>query len=142
MTLSDPAIPPFFERESQFLFRAGANLLTDISGQSLRIADFGAAARVSDRLKFYQVAGTPAFIAPEVIRATPYGLKCDVWSIGCVAIEMATTRPPWILPGFDNRRWEILYRVSRTAKILSLSLSWPSLFSLFLPFPPSPFSSQ
>ena len=99
---------------------AGANLLTDALGQSLRISDFGSAASLTDHHKFYQVAGTPAFIAPEVVRAcqaTPYGPKCDVWGVGCVAIEMATASPPWILPGHRNpHRYEVLFKVSQYSK--------------------------
>ena len=56
-------------------------------------------------------------MAPEVVRAGPaqrYGLKCDVWSLGCVVIEMRTTRPPWVLPDRTSHRWEILYTVSHT----------------------------
>ena len=93
----------------------GGNVLLDAACQSLRIADFGAAARLCDRHKFNRVAGTPPYMAPEVVRAKPgqgYGLKCDVWSLGCVMIEMATGKPPWVLAN-DHRysRWEILYKV-------------------------------
>jgi len=49
----------------------GANLLVDSSGQRIRIADFGAAARLASRTtgagEFEgQLLGTIAFMAPEV----------------------------------------------------------------------------
>jgi mitogen-activated protein kinase kinase kinase 1 len=93
--------------------------LTDLTGHVLKIADFGAAARIADLYKFCCLAGTYPYMAPEVVRAKEgrrYGPKCDVWSVGCVVIEMATTRPPWVLENQQNNRWEILYRVSTYSK--------------------------
>ncbi|XP_059998952.1 mitogen-activated protein kinase kinase kinase 1 isoform X2 [Lagenorhynchus albirostris] len=79
---------------------AGANLLIDSTGQRLRIADFGAAARLASKGtgagEFQgQLLGTIAFMAPEVLRGQQYGRSCDVWSVGCAIIEMACAKPPW-----------------------------------------------
>ncbi|XP_074788341.1 mitogen-activated protein kinase kinase kinase 1 isoform X1 [Athene noctua] len=79
---------------------AGANLLIDSTGHRLRIADFGAAARLASKGtgagEFQgQLLGTIAFMAPEVLRGQQYGRSCDVWSVGCVVIEMACAKPPW-----------------------------------------------
>ncbi|PVD23356.1 hypothetical protein C0Q70_16624 [Pomacea canaliculata] len=78
----------------------GANLLLDSTGQLLRIGDFGASARLASQStgagEFQgQLLGTIAFMAPEVLRGESYGRACDVWSVGCVMIEMSTCRPPW-----------------------------------------------
>ncbi|NWR73600.1 M3K1 kinase, partial [Centropus unirufus] len=78
----------------------GANLLIDSTGHRLRIADFGAAARLASKGtgagEFQgQLLGTIAFMAPEVLRGQQYGRSCDVWSVGCVVIEMACAKPPW-----------------------------------------------
>ena len=56
---------------SCFSVMLGANLLVDSSGQRVRIADFGAAARLASRMtgagEFEgQLLGTIAFMAPEV----------------------------------------------------------------------------
>lgn len=95
----------------------GGNLLTDLTGRILKIADFGAAARIVDRHKFHRLAGTYPYMAPEVVRAKEgrcYSAKCDVWSVGCVVIEMATTRPPWVQENQRNHRWEILFRIGQS----------------------------
>uniref|UniRef100_A0A8B9CU22 Mitogen-activated protein kinase kinase kinase 1 n=1 Tax=Anser brachyrhynchus TaxID=132585 RepID=A0A8B9CU22_9AVES len=76
--------------ENQIIHRdvKGANLLIDSTGHRLRIADFGAAARLASKGtgagEFQgQLLGTIAFMAPEVR------------NIGCVVIEMACAKPPW-----------------------------------------------
>nr|XP_056705014.1 mitogen-activated protein kinase kinase kinase 1 [Euleptes europaea] len=88
--------------ENQIIHRdvKGANLLIDSTGHRLRIADFGAAARLASKGtgagEFQgQLLGTIAFMAPEVLRGQQYGRSCDVWSVGCAVIEMACAKPPW-----------------------------------------------
>lgn len=78
----------------------GANLLVDSTGHHLKIADFGSATKLSSKSTIAgefqgQLLGTIAFMAPEVLRGENYGRSCDIWSVGCVVIEMATTLAPW-----------------------------------------------
>ena len=35
------------------------------------------------------------FVTWQVLRGESYGRSCDVWSVGCVIIEMAVGKPPW-----------------------------------------------
>ncbi|XP_046841347.1 mitogen-activated protein kinase kinase kinase 1-like isoform X2 [Xenia sp. Carnegie-2017] len=78
----------------------GANILLDSTGLVVKLADFGAVARLKMEKTYAgefqgQLLGTIAFMAPEVLRGENYGRKCDVWSIGCTVIEMMTGKPPW-----------------------------------------------
>ncbi|XP_066912872.1 mitogen-activated protein kinase kinase kinase 3-like isoform X2 [Clytia hemisphaerica] len=80
----------------------GANILLDSSLQNVRLADFGLSKKIercSLMSDLQAVFGSPFWMAPEVVRATPngnsYGRKADVWSIGCTIVEMLTTKPPF-----------------------------------------------
>ncbi|XP_062181148.1 mitogen-activated protein kinase kinase kinase 17-like [Phragmites australis] len=57
-----------------------------------KLADFGCARRVGSK---GPIGGTPAFMAPEVVRGEEQGPEADVWALGCTVIEMATGRAPW-----------------------------------------------
>lgn len=44
---------------------------------------------------------TPLWTAPEVLLGN-YSRKVDIWSLGCVIIEMATAKTPWAECNFTN----------------------------------------
>ncbi|GLT99449.1 hypothetical protein SLE2022_168870 [Rubroshorea leprosula] len=84
------------------------NILVDSNG-SVKLADFGVSASIYDsssvgasswsvsspRLMFTDMAGTPYWMAPEVIHShTGYSFKADIWSFGITALELAHGRPP------------------------------------------------
>jgi len=47
----------------------------------------------------------------QVLRGEHYGRKCDVWSIGCCIIEMASGYPPWGSQQVDNHL-ALMFKVS------------------------------
>ncbi|ONI26604.1 hypothetical protein PRUPE_1G034000 [Prunus persica] len=77
------------------------NILIDFNG-SVKVADFGVSASVYDAnssgessIRLNDVAGTPYWMAPEVIHShNGYGCKADVWSFGITALELAHGGPP------------------------------------------------
>ena len=165
-------------------------MLVDTSGHHLRIADFGAAARMMSKStvpgEFQgQLQGTIAFMAPEVrlktslsehileflvaaeqwlylgccnlgnflslrryygklflsilkdikvwilphsfcwqvLRGDNYGRSCDIWSLGCLIIEMGTGKPPWGASDVSNHL-ALIFRVSSSERGLWSNFEW------------------
>ncbi|KNC49879.1 STE/STE11 protein kinase [Thecamonas trahens ATCC 50062] len=70
-----------------------ANILIAPAQQTIiKLTDFGADDVVGGAAL---VQGHAVFMAPEVVLQQPYNSRCDIWSVGCVAIELLTGRPPW-----------------------------------------------
>lgn len=65
----------------------------------IKISDFGASKFIdyknnTEKLS-YSLKGSPYWLAPEVLSGKGYSFPIDIWSIGCLTIEMLTGRPPW-----------------------------------------------
>merc|ERR1712070_228436 len=61
-----------------------------------KLADFGHAKTVKDEKSGeLTVCGTPETMAPEMVLGNPYGLKIDVWAIGCVLYELVALKRPF-----------------------------------------------
>ena len=75
----------------------GANMLVGNDGVC-KLADFGSAKRfigLEDKAQFKSLKGTTNWMAPEVMRQEGHGRFADIWSLGCLVLEMATGKPPW-----------------------------------------------
>ncbi|KAJ1325961.1 mitogen-activated protein kinase kinase kinase [Microdochium nivale] len=75
------------------------NILLDVDG-TCKISDFGISKKTDDIYgndKSNSMQGTVFWMAPEVIRseAEGYSAKVDIWSLGCVVLEMFAGRRPW-----------------------------------------------
>ncbi|KAG8630056.1 hypothetical protein KVT40_001675 [Elsinoe batatas] len=85
----------------------GANILVDNHG-SVKISDFGISKRVESTLRTSSAAagvkgrggprvslqGSVFWMAPEVVKQTAYTRKADIWSLGCLIVEMMTGSHP------------------------------------------------
>ena len=73
----------------------GANILTTKDG-SVKLADFGVATKAGSLLDGNNpVVGSPYWMAPEVIDQSGATTASDVWSVGCVVIELLDGKPPY-----------------------------------------------
>jgi mitogen-activated protein kinase kinase kinase len=75
------------------------NILLDLDGTA-KISDFGISKKTDNIYgndKTNSMQGSVFWMAPEVIRSQGegYSAKVDIWSLGCVVLEMFCGRRPW-----------------------------------------------
>lgn len=75
------------------------NILLDVDG-TCKISDFGISKKTDNIYgndKTNSMQGSVFWMAPEVIRSQGegYSAKVDIWSLGCVVLEMFAGRRPW-----------------------------------------------
>jgi len=102
------------------------NLLIDKNG-SLKLADFGLARAFSIPLRTYtHEVVTLWYRAPEILLGSRnYATPVDIWSIGCIFVEMLTKRP--LFPG--DSEIDELFRIFRTLGTPDERI-WPGVSSL------------
>lgn len=71
-----------------------ANILTTKTG-NIKLSDFGVSLNLKAIERENDVAGTPNWMAPEVIELKGASTKSDIWSLGCTVVELLTGRPPY-----------------------------------------------
>ncbi|RIA83012.1 kinase-like domain-containing protein [Glomus cerebriforme] len=78
----------------------GANILVDNKG-GIKISDFGISKKVEDQIMATASVSRPSlqgsvfWMAPEVVKQTSYTSKADIWSLGCLIVEMFTGTHPY-----------------------------------------------
>lgn len=89
----------------------GANILVDNRG-AVKISDFGVSKQTTSGLQNPSLASGPVgplgpagtrtslqgsvfWMAPEVVRQTGQSIKSDIWSVGCLIVEMFTGSRPF-----------------------------------------------
>lgn len=82
----------------------GANILVD-TASTIKISDFGISKKVESvvsgaggagsKKNRASLQGSVFWMAPEVVKQTSYTSKADIWSLGCLVVEMLTGTHPW-----------------------------------------------
>ncbi|KAK7277253.1 hypothetical protein RIF29_18404 [Crotalaria pallida] len=103
--------PPIVHRDLK-----SPNLLVNDT-YTVKVCDFGLSrTKANTYLSSRTAAGTPEWMAPEVIRGDQSNEKCDVFSFGVILWELVTLQQPWRLfnpsqvvaaVGFMGKRLEI-----------------------------------
>lgn len=73
------------------------NILLDIDG-TCKISDFGISKKTDNIYgtdKSNNMQGSVFWMAPEVVQGQGYSAKVDIWSLGCVVLEMFQGKRPW-----------------------------------------------
>ncbi|EKF28512.1 protein kinase, putative [Trypanosoma cruzi marinkellei] len=104
----------------------GDNVLISALGEA-KLADFGCSKRIgtatfqqescAEKGAGYQtMVGTPLFMAPEVVKCEGvYSKPADVWSVGCLVLEMLG-RQPWVFRSNANA-FQIMYQISKSTSM-------------------------
>ncbi|HET9991658.1 MAG TPA: serine/threonine-protein kinase, partial [Kofleriaceae bacterium] len=71
-----------------------SNVLIDRDGV-VRVTDFGLARRATDDVTDAELAGTPAYMAPEQHRGAAVDARTDQWALGCAVFEAVYGRRPF-----------------------------------------------
>jgi len=95
----------------------GGNILVDNKG-GIKISDFGISKKVDDNLLIGNRANRPSlqgsvfWMAPEVVKQSIYTKKADIWSVGCLIVEMLTGDHPWA----QLSQMQAIYQIGSSAK--------------------------
>jgi serine/threonine protein kinase len=85
-------------------------LLTSLKvGGKVKLADFGLAVQIRPGQPMTDIAGTPEFMAPEMLlqRARADETKTDIWSLGVLAYILLSGGLPWISRNIEQLKAEI-----------------------------------
>ena len=79
----------------------GANILVSDRGQ-VKLTDFGCSSSARFDKESPVAMGTVLWMAPEVCRQERAAYACDIWSLGCTTLQMATNAVPWAEREFQH----------------------------------------
>ncbi|KAH9505301.1 MAP kinase kinase kinase Byr2 [Bulinus truncatus] len=91
----------------------GKNILLE-SESNIRLTDFGISKTVHENSKYPMALGTYRWMAPEVINTKinqgRYSFEADIWSLGCVLVEMITKKHPY---GSVSNNGRVVYMTAK-----------------------------
>ncbi len=79
-----------------------ANLLL-AGGGRIKLSDFGLSRIQNDPGQPTNVSGTPAYVAPELIKGSPISIQSDMYALGITLFELVFGRLPFELSGTTVR---------------------------------------
>ncbi|KAF5377058.1 hypothetical protein D9757_007745 [Collybiopsis confluens] len=95
----------------------GANILVDNKG-GVKISDFGISKKVDvqaltgGRAHRPSLQGSVFWMAPEVVKQSAHTQKADIWSVGCLVVEMLTGEHPWA----QLTQMQAIFKIGSSAK--------------------------
>lgn len=107
--------PPIIHRDIK-----PENILLDYENRA-KLADFGWSNFLENNKTRDTLAGTPEYLAPEMVMKSGHDEGVDIWSIGVLIFELLAGRPPFEFKGDINK----LY-----SDIRNLRIKWTDDFSI------------
>ncbi|RPB27576.1 kinase-like protein [Terfezia boudieri ATCC MYA-4762] len=89
--------PPLHARGNTVIHRdlKPENVFLD-ENNFVKLGDFGLSKMLgSEHQMAMTYVGTPLYMSPELVSDTPYTIKTDIWSLGCIMYELCTLKPPF-----------------------------------------------
>jgi serine/threonine protein kinase len=105
-------------------------LITEDS--TLKLTDFGCCRKFNSVKNpcSKSFKGSPFWMAPEIVKSEPHGLPADIWSLGCLVIEMVTGEPPW--SNYSKNGSQILKLISEDGNLPDIPQTSPELKEFIL----------
>ena len=73
---------------------------------NVKLSEIGFSRKLDKKIGSKTYFGTPYYLSPEVISyEEKYDLNSDIWSLGIVLYEMATTHLPWFQPKINYKEF-------------------------------------
>ena len=96
----------------------------------VKLGDFGVSTQLMHSFsKKISKIGTPIYMSPEVIMQNKYNYKCDIWSLGITAIEIAEGESPFS----KTKAYLVLKKIiSQPPKGLKFKDKWYKDFNDFI----------
>jgi len=100
------------------------NLLleTEDNDVNIKLSDFGLSKIYDSEFLMKTACGTPGYVAPEILSASPYGPAVDMWSAGVICYILLCGYPP-----FYNDNDAILFESILNAKYQFHSPYWDQI---------------
>lgn len=94
----------------------GGNILVDNKG-GIKISDFGISKKTDtlmsgNRAHRPSLQGSVFWMAPEVVKQSGHSSKADIWSVGCLVVEMLTGEHPWA----HLTQMQAIFKIGSSAK--------------------------
>jgi serum/glucocorticoid-regulated kinase 2 len=98
------------------------NILLEGDGH-IKLTDFGLSKYIGDSKhgKWYTFAGTPEYVAPEIVSDKGYGKEVDWWSLGAILYEMLVGVQPFHHKNQQKLLDNILFKDLRFPEVVSKS---------------------
>jgi len=95
----------------------------DNTHEQICVTDFGLSKHMDHtQSKTKTACGTPAFVAPEVLRQEEYGTQVDMWSLGTILYIMLCGYPPFV-----ERNLPRLYKAIKKGKVVFNKPYWDNI---------------
>ncbi|KAM0906496.1 hypothetical protein ACQ4PT_016741 [Festuca glaucescens] len=110
-----------------------ANILVGEGGKIVKLCDLGLAMCLATEKTPYYDAGTPPYMAPEMLLGKPdYDARVDTWSLGCVMAEMLAGGKMLFSDKGGSRHAAKISQIWDIFSLLGLpdERAWPELASL------------